>query len=191
MAEPTKFTVVFPDYRLQAFYSSNNTFHLVDCYICSDGSVEGNTEMKLEFANACSTLGYSPRNNFWAIQYSDGEGHIEYANGHPNTTFTGNTHISEFIKVLEKWALIKEDELNAQEIIASRPTWDDIRNERDRLLKSSDGVFTYAIETDNTVPQSWLNYRQELRDLPETFGANTGNTELVVYPTKPIWPNWS
>jgi len=188
MAEPKNFTVVFPDYRLQAYYSSNTTNHLVDHYICDDGTVEGNTLMKLEFANACTTLGYEPRSDYWAIQYVDGQGQIEYANGHPNTEFSGNTNISEFINLLEKWAVIKEDEVNLKNYLDSIPTWDEIRRTRDGKLSRSDAIISWSTETGNTVPSSWTTYRQELRDITTTYGANTGNTQLVVWPTEPAWP---
>lgn len=190
MADPKRLSVVFEDYSITAYYTANTTQHHVGFYVYSDGSIGGNTQMKLEFANACSQLGYEPRSNYWAIQYADGEGQIEYANGHQNTTFSGNSHISDFIQLCEKWAVTIEDEFNEQVRLGSIPTWDDVRRIRDEKLSDSDGIFSYATEKSQTVPSEWITYRQALRDIPTTYGANTGNTELVVYPTKPSWPNW-
>ena len=191
MAEPKRFTVVFPDWHLGAYYEANTTYKRVKTYTQSDGSAEGNTTMKLEFANAATTLGYTPRSNYHAIQYVDGVGEIEYANGHPNTTFSGNTGIADFISCLDKWDKQVRVEFNEAERLASIPSWDEIRSVRDSLLRDSDGIYTFATEKSQTVPQDWIDYRDDLRDLPATYGANTGNTELVVWPTKPSWPNWS
>ena len=60
------------------------------------------------------------------------------------------------------------------------PTWEDIRVKRDNLLKDSDWS---AFPDANPKPskESWLTYRQELRDLPSTFK----NPEEVVWPEKP------
>jgi hypothetical protein len=56
-------------------------------------------------------------------------------------------------------------------------TWADIRSERDSLLAATDwwAVSDRAMSLDET------NYRQALRDLPQTFA----NPEDVVWPTKP------
>ena len=60
------------------------------------------------------------------------------------------------------------------------PTWDSIRNERDLLLSQSD----WSVMPDSSPKpskESWLNYRQGLRDIPQNFS----NPEDVVFPTKP------
>ena len=61
-----------------------------------------------------------------------------------------------------------------------------LRLERDRLLKESD----WMVLPDRTPTQAQLDYRQALRDLPETQAANAaideaGNLINVVWPTKP------
>jgi hypothetical protein len=59
-------------------------------------------------------------------------------------------------------------------------TWDDIRAKRDQLIKDSDWVMI----PDATVNQAaWAQYRQILRDLPQTYAA-TG-PESVVWPEPP------
>ena len=58
--------------------------------------------------------------------------------------------------------------------------WDQIRSQRDALLKDSD----WAIISDATPKPSkeaWLTYRQALRDLPQNFET----PEEVVWPDKP------
>lgn len=59
-------------------------------------------------------------------------------------------------------------------------TWDDIRTKRDQLIKDSD----WTVLPDATVNQAaWAQYRQILRDLPQTYAA-TG-PESVVWPEPP------
>ena len=60
------------------------------------------------------------------------------------------------------------------------PTWEQIRAQRDGLLKDSD----WSVVSDATPKPSkeaWLTYRQALRDLPSTFST----PEEVIWPTKP------
>ena len=80
-------------------------------------------------------------------------------------------------------------ELTAEEIEARKAayeasqkaqTWDDIRTKRDQLIKDSD----WTVLPDATVNQAaWAQYRQILRDLPQTYAA-TG-PESVVWPEPP------
>lgn len=57
-----------------------------------------------------------------------------------------------------------------------------VRDERDRLLLETDWVVLSAIERGNTVPQYWLDYRQELRDIPD----QPEFPNLVIFPIKPV-----
>jgi hypothetical protein len=59
------------------------------------------------------------------------------------------------------------------------PTWDEIRSQRDLLLKETDWVGLTDINLQNK--QAWLDYRQALRDIPQNFT----NPEDVVWPVKP------
>ena len=54
------------------------------------------------------------------------------------------------------------------------------RAQRDRLLQESDWVVTKALELGQAVPQEWIDYRQDLRDVPEQ--ADQYN---IVWPVKP------
>ena len=59
-------------------------------------------------------------------------------------------------------------------------TWDDIRAKRDGILQSTDWTMT----TGATVDQAqWAAYRQNLRDLPQTYSGKT--PDEVVWPTQP------
>ena len=57
------------------------------------------------------------------------------------------------------------------------PTWEQIRSQRDALLKDSDWS---AFPDANPKPskEAWLTYRQSLRDIPSTFTT----------PEEVIWP---
>ncbi len=60
------------------------------------------------------------------------------------------------------------------------PTWEQIRSQRDALLKDSD----WSVASDATPKPSkeaWLTYRQALRDLPQSFSEPSE----VVWPEKP------
>ena len=59
-------------------------------------------------------------------------------------------------------------------------TWNDIRNERNRILQTTDWTMT----TGATVDQAqWTAYRQVIRDIPQTYKDKTPDD--VVWPTQP------
>ena len=59
-------------------------------------------------------------------------------------------------------------------------TWNDIRVKRDGILKETD----WTMITGATVDQAqWAAYRQNLRDLPQTYKDKTPDD--VVWPTQP------
>ncbi len=62
--------------------------------------------------------------------------------------------------------------------------WEDVRNERDWLLITSDN--TQADDVTNVTTEAkrlqWGEYRQELRDIPQNFT----DPKLVTYPAKPL-----
>jgi len=59
-------------------------------------------------------------------------------------------------------------------------TWNDIRSERDDILKSTDWTMTSGATVDQA---QWAAYRQNLRDLPQTYKDKTPDD--VVWPTQP------
>ena len=59
-------------------------------------------------------------------------------------------------------------------------TWDSIRATRDQILKDTDWTMT----TGATVDQAqWAAYRQNIRDIPQTYKDKTPDD--VVWPTQP------
>ena len=99
------------------------------------------------------------------------------------------------IKVLEDGAVLNipfnEANIDYQEYLAwvaegntaeaaDGLTWNDIRAKRDGILSSTDWTMT----TGATVDQAqWAAYRQNLRDLPQTYKDKTPDD--VVWPTQP------
>ncbi len=77
--------------------------------------------------------------------------------------FDDNLEYLEFIKTFENPA----------------PTWDTVRQKRDELIKSSDWIFLPDVTLKNK--ESWLTYRQALRDLPQNFE----DPSEVIWPQKP------
>jgi hypothetical protein len=63
---------------------------------------------------------------------------------------------------------------------AADTSWDIVRAKRDYLLKSTDWT---AVSGCTVAPMAWVEYRQELRDLPQRF-ATAKLTELV-WPVQP------
>lgn len=65
--------------------------------------------------------------------------------------------------------------------------WKGVRAYRnDLLIKSDSNVLPDRWAAMNTATQqAWTTYRQALRDIPETYGAPTGDPELIVWPTVP------
>jgi len=76
-----------------------------------------------------------------------------------------------------EWAECVRQGLTPADYTPPAPTWAGIRGERDNLLAATDwwAVSDRAMSSDET------NYRQALRDVPQTFA----NPEDVVWPTKP------
>jgi hypothetical protein len=58
-------------------------------------------------------------------------------------------------------------------------TWDQIRSQRNYFLSQTDWIFAPDVTLKNK--ESWLTYRQALRDLPQNFE----DPEEVIWPEKP------
>ena len=59
-------------------------------------------------------------------------------------------------------------------------TWDDIRSTRDEILKATDWTMTTGASVDQA---QWAAYRQNIRDIPQTYKDKTPDD--VVWPTQP------
>ena len=72
----------------------------------------------------------------------------------------------------------EEIALKVKELEAAQPLAD-LREERNELLMETDYIM--VSDYPHTNKQAWLDYRQALRDLPQTADMNN-----VEYPAKPI-----
>jgi hypothetical protein len=59
-------------------------------------------------------------------------------------------------------------------------SWDIVRAKRNYLLKSTDWT---AVSGCTVAPMAWVQYRQELRDLPQKFA--TAELNQIVWPVQP------
>ena len=72
-------------------------------------------------------------------------------------------------------AIIREQESPAY---IAEQKWDEIRSKRNGFLTQSDWT---QLEDSKENKGAWAVYRQELRDIPQTFS----NPESVIWPSKP------
>jgi len=92
----------------------------------------------------------------------------------------------------KKWIPFDDENIDYQEYLEwaktntaeaadeDAPTWDSIRAIRDQILKDTDWTMT----TGATVDQAqWAAYRQNIRDIPQTYKDKTPAD--VVWPTQP------
>ena len=69
---------------------------------------------------------------------------------------------------------------NTAEAADDTLTWDDIRAKRDGILQSTDWTMTTGASVDQA---QWAAYRQNIRDIPQTYKDKTPDD--VVWPTQP------
>lgn len=67
------------------------------------------------------------------------------------------------------------------EVLAVEESKQELRRERDKLLKDTDWVVIQSVEKGNPLKKEWKDYRQALRDLPQQVGF----PESIIWPTKP------
>ena len=86
-----------------------------------------------------------------------------------------NTNNTDYIEIQE-WA----SKGNTIEAADTTLTWQDIRDTRDQILRTTDWTMT----TGATVDQAqWAAYRQVIRDIPQTYKDKTPDD--VVWPSQP------
>jgi hypothetical protein len=61
-------------------------------------------------------------------------------------------------------------------------TWDMVREHRDQLLLAAESGYNF--DTPDSVKQLWLDYKQELRDIPTKF-KDLEDLNLVEWPAAP------
>ena len=76
--------------------------------------------------------------------------------------------------------LLWVSEGNTAEAVDNTLTWDDIRSTRDQILRDTDWTMTTGASVDQA---QWAAYRQNIRDIPQTYSGKT--PDEVVWPTQP------
>jgi hypothetical protein len=73
---------------------------------------------------------------------------------------------------------------NSQENAATTPekTWDDVRAQRDGMLL--DAEQRYNFDSPKEILDAWKDYKQQLRDLPETY-KDLKDLNQIEWPTQP------
>ena len=97
------------------------------------------------------------------------------------------TSNSDLINLLNNFEILKaevtslDEKINEYKVLELEDSsWENVRKKRDYLLKSTD----WTVTPGSTVDQAqWSAYRQNLRDLPQTYKGKTANS--VVWPVQP------
>ena len=93
----------------------------------------------------------------------------------------GNSQVQENLSQTEL------DDLTARDAAwvagADDRKWDEIRKDRDQLLAESDWTQTADTPLTTSKQTEWSTYRQDLRDIPQTYSADP---DTIVWPTKPL-----
>ena len=97
---------------------------------------------------------------------------------------TQNIDLSNLLikfEILKAEVASLDEKLNEHKVLELEDdTWENVRKKRDYLLKSSD----WTVTPGSTVDQAqWSAYRQNLRDLPQTYKDKTADD--VVWPVQP------
>lgn len=117
--------------------------------------------------------------------------------------------ISHALKSLHpdaKW-IVRDDDYDQIEWLSPeipKPNWNQIeskinelkqiqsmkylRQERDRLLSESDWIVIKSQEQGQPVPQDWVNYRQQLRDITLTANPIIDGNAAPIYISGVTWP---
>ena len=97
------------------------------------------------------------------------------------------TSNSDLTNLLTEFEILKaevaslDEKINEHKVLELEDSsWENVRQKRDYLLKSSD----WTMNPDTTIDQAqWSAYRQILRDLPQTYKDKT--SDEVVWPVQP------
>ena len=121
--------------------------------------------------------------NVHALQWYDTWGEVEYNDETPNERIENLGIFEQAVADFNNEKKILQDELDAIE--AARDYWEELRVLRNQRLSDCDWTQMSDVPFTEEQKISWKNYRQLLRDLPESI---TDPKQLVVNPTDSNWP---
>ena len=95
------------------------------------------------------------------------------------------TSNSDLTNLITKFEILKAEVVSLQDnthkvLELEDENWENVRKKRDYLLKSTDWTVTPGATVDQA---QWSAYRQNLRDLPQTYKGKTADN--VVWPVQP------
>lgn len=91
--------------------------------------------------------------------------------------YAGDTQKVEWDITSGDWVVVALNEAELQAIVNQK--WAAIREERDSLLAATDHIILIHYEQGEPVPETMREYRQALRDLPQTYD----NLSDIEWPT--------
>ena len=121
--------------------------------------------------------------NVHALQWYDTWGEIEYNDTTPNERIENLGIFEQAVADFNNEKKILQDELDAIE--AARDYWEELRVLRNERLSDCDWTQISDVPFTEEQKISWKNYRQLLRDLPESI---TEPKQLVLNSTDSNWP---
>jgi hypothetical protein len=121
--------------------------------------------------------------NVHALQWYDTWGEVEYNDEIPNERIENLGIFEQAITDFNNEKKILQDELDAIE--AARDYWEELRVLRNERLSDCDWTQISDVPFTEEQKISWKNYRQLLRDLPESI---TEPKQLVLNSTDSNWP---
>ena len=121
--------------------------------------------------------------NVHALQWYDTWGEVEYNDETPNERIENLGIFEQAVADFNNEKKILQDELDAIE--AARDYWEELRVLRNQRLSDCDWTQMSDVSFTEEQKISWKNYRQLLRNLPESI---TDPKQLVVNPTDSNWP---
>jgi hypothetical protein len=121
--------------------------------------------------------------NVHALQWYDTWGEVEYNDETPNERIENLGIFEQAITDFNNEKKILQDELDAIE--AARDYWEELRVLRNERLSDCDWTQISDVPFTEEQKISWKNYRQLLRDLPESI---TEPKQLVLNSTDSNWP---
>ena len=121
--------------------------------------------------------------NVHALQWYDTWGEVEYNDETPNERIENLGIFEQAVADFNNEKKILQDELDAIE--AARDYWEELRVLRNQRLSDCDWTQMSDVPFTEEQKISWKNYRQLLRDLPESI---TEPKQLVLNSTDSNWP---
>tara|TARA_Y100000356_G_scaffold128275_1_gene128005 strand:+ start:1041 stop:1499 length:459 start_codon:yes stop_codon:yes gene_type:complete len=116
----------------------------------------------------------------WAVTWNGSTGQIEYNDGKPNL---GITSIGIYSQAETTFNNELQRLKDLDDAITSDPSfqWGQLRRQRNSLLFMSDYTQLNDAALTDSKKTEWINYRQQLRDLP----SNTSDPANPTWPTEP------